>query len=121
MMTPQKITRTFITSRGAGTHTQAEQEWIKAVYGCILKVARANRQFTVDAIWAEMDSLTAKGKMPRSKGIDHRILGPMIRHMVSEGLLGSSGYYTKSERSGGGSRPVTIWDSFMYKSMKVAA
>lgn len=99
--------------RGSRKHTAAEQAWIKTVFGCILKVARAQSEFTVDAIWEQIEKVQSKGKMPRSH-IDHRILGPMIRHMVAEGLVGSTGYYTKSMRPAGGSRPITVWESFIY-------
>lgn len=120
-MTPHKLTRSFISAGRENRFIKPEQEWMKAVFGCILKVARRERQFTVDAIWQEIDNLTAKGKMPRAN-IDHRVLGPMIRHMVSEGILGSTQYYTKSMRPGGGSRPVTIWESYIYnKTTKAAA
>lgn len=97
-----------------------EREWVRAVYGAILIVCRRNREFTVDDIWEQIDILASKDKLPKSR-IDHRILGPMLRHMVVEGMLGSTGYYTKSTRSGGGSRPVTIWESYSYNRTKAAA
>lgn len=97
-----------------------EVVWIRSVFSAILKTARRNREFTVDNIWSEIDKLTASKKLPKAR-VDHRILGPMIRHMVSQGLLGSTGYYTKSTRPGGGSRPVTIWQSYMHNRVKVAA
>ena len=97
-----------------------ELTWIKTVFGIIIKTARAKREFTVDDIWFEIDKLAAKKKMPRSR-IDHRVLGPMLKHMMSEGMLGSTGYYTKSTRPGGGSRPVTIWESYSHTSTQAAA
>lgn len=119
MKTPTQLTKSFMGRRNTNWHTH-ERDWMKATFTILLKVARTHSEFTVDDIWAEIDKMTAAKKMPKSS-IDHRILGPMIRHMVSEGLLGSSGYYTKSTRSGGGSRPVTIWESYMYTRTKVAA
>jgi hypothetical protein len=114
--TPTTLTKSFIA-----THVwhKEEQEWIKAVFGAIMTVAKKQREFTVDAIWEQISILKDKKKLPKSN-IDHRVLGPMIRHMVSDGLLRSSGYYTKSTRAGGGSRPVTIWTSFIYSKAKAA-
>lgn len=117
-MTPMKLTRRFIAIRGNWNYTDADVKWLQTVFGCILKVARTQREFTVDAIWEQIEKVQAKGNLPKST-LDHRILGPMIRHMVAEGLLGSTGYYTKSTRRGGGSRPVTIWESYL--TTKVAA
>lgn len=112
MKNAQHLTRSFTVSHGKDFGLN-EQAWIKAVFGSILKVARTSREFTVDDIWSEIDILRANKKLPKAR-VDHRILGPMIRHMVSKGILGSSGYYTKSTRPGGGSRPVTIWQSYVY-------
>lgn len=119
-MTPSKMTRQFMAIRANNMYTEADREWMRIVFGCILKVARTHDTFTVDLIWEQIEKVQAAGKMPKSR-IDHRILGPMIRHMVAEGLLGSTGYYTKSTRPGGGSRPVTIWESYMRATKKVAA
>lgn len=113
-MTPGKLTRQFVTVRDQH-YTAADQAWIKAVFGCILKVAKSNSTFTVDLIWEQIELVKAKGNLPKAK-VDHRILGPMIRHMMSEGLVGSTGYYAKSTRPGGGSRPVTIWESYLRTS-----
>lgn len=117
--TPSKLVRSFLNRRGY-IWTDQEKEWLRVVFGLMLKVARSRREFTVDDIWFEIDSMSAKKKMPKSN-IDHRVIGPMLRHMVSEGLLGSSGYYTKSTRQGGGSRPVTIWESYISTRTKAAA
>lgn len=119
-MTPTKLTRSFINAGRVNKHPKSEQDWMRMVFGAILKVARTHREFTVDQIWSEIDNLTSKGKMPRAN-VDHRVLGPMIRHMCVEGILGSTGYYTKSMRPGGGSRPVTIWQSYIAKTTKAAA
>lgn len=118
MKNAAQLTRSFtIAHRDLGAN---EAVWIRTVFSAILKVARNNREFTVDEVWAEIDKMTAAKKMPKAR-IDHRILGPMIRHMVSQGLLGSSGYYAKSTRPGGGSRPVTIWTSYLYTRTKAKA
>jgi hypothetical protein len=104
-----KITRNFIR-----LHSRPEKDrmWLKTVFGVMLRVARRNKHFTVDDIWDGINRLSAKGSLPDSE-IDHRILGPMLRHLVNEGLIDSSGYYAKSTRTGGGSRPVTVWESFV--------
>lgn len=110
MKNASQLTRSFMMR-----HTRwrnDERDWIRSVFGAILRVSRSNGEFTVDDIWNEIDKMAERGKLPKSR-IDHRILGPMLRHMVSEGMLGSSGYYTKSTRPGGGSRPVTIWESYV--------
>lgn len=120
MKTATQLTKSFMTSRAHRDWDMNQQAWLRTTFGALLKVARRNREFTMDDIWEEMDRIIVAGKMPRAR-IDHRILGPMIRHMVSEGLVGSSGYYVKSTRTGGGSRPVTIWDSYMTDRVKVAA
>lgn len=118
MKNATQLTRSFtIAHQNLGVN---EIVWIRSVFSAILKTARRNKEFTVDDIWSEIDKLTASKKLPKVR-VDHRILGPMIRHMVSQGLLGSTGYYTKSTRSGGGSRPVTIWQSYLYNRAKAAA
>lgn len=101
-------------------YSAEEKVWIRKVYSAILRTARTNSQFTVDDIWAEIHKMEAKGSIPKHSGIDHRILGPMLRHMVVENLIDSTGYYTKSTRSGGGSRPVTIWKSHTFASAVAA-
>jgi hypothetical protein len=95
-----------------------DKAWLKAVFSSTLKVTRAKKQFTVDDIWEQVDLLSAKNKLPFSR-IDHRILGSMLRHMSWLGLLGTTGYYTKSIRPKGGARPVSIWES--YADSKAAA
>jgi len=115
------VTRSFIrnTTRYHGPLIpKAEEKWIRTVYGAILKVARSQDNFIMDDIWKEIDALYAKDKLEWGV-VDHRILGPMLRHMVAEGLISSTGYYVKSSRPGGGSRPITIWESYIRE--KVAA
>lgn len=119
-MTPSKLTRSFVNRNKRTTWSDSEKEWLNTVFGAILKVCRANSEFTVDAIWEQITLLSSKGKL-KANATDHRVLGPMLRHMVGEGLLGSTGYYTKSTRRGGGSRPVTIWESYIYQKMKAKA
>lgn len=109
-MNAAKTTRTFLSSPRGAKYSPDEGEWIKAVFALIFKVAKRHRRFTVDDIWAEIDRTRSAGKMPKASP-DHRVLGPMILHMAAEGLLGSTGYFAKSTRRGGGSRPVTIWES----------
>lgn len=119
-MTPVKTYKSFLKSTPV-VYLDAEQAWMKAMFGVIYKVARRNPQFTVDDIWAAYDKARPTNDALRFAHMDNRILGPMIRHMVSEGLLGSTGYFTRSTRPGGGSRPVTIWESYLTKSTKAAA
>ena len=96
-------------------------DWTKSVFACMVRVAKRNRQFTVDDVWAEIERAKNKGQVDTEHFVDHRIIGPMLRHMVREGLIGSTGYYTKSTRKGGGSRPVTVWESYISTARKVAA
>lgn len=110
MKNASQLTRSFMAHHKRWRDT--ERDWIRSVFGAVLRVARRNSEFTVDEIWNEIDRMASRGKLPKSR-IDHRVLGPMLRHMAAEGMLGSSGYYTKSTRMGGGSRPVTIWDSYV--------
>lgn len=116
-MNPAKITHAFIQHN---PRPQWQREWIKGVFGIMLRVARKNKQFTMDDIWAELDKSYTKGDL-QDISIDHRILGPMLRHLVREGLIDASGYYVKSTRVGGGSRPITVWTSHLYSKVRVAA
>ena len=116
-MNPSKVALTFIQIHSRPT---TERKWLKEAFSLMMRVARRNREFSMDDIWSELDKAYAKGSLPNI-GIDHRILGPMLRHMVREGLIESSGYYVKSERSGGGSRPITIWTSLTYQKSTIAA
>lgn len=109
MKNASQLTRSFMMQQNRWRND--ERDWIRSVFGAILRVCRNTREFTVDDIWYEVDKMAERGKLPKSR-IDHRVLGPMLRHMVAEGMVGSTGYYTKSTRPGGGSRPVTIWESY---------
>jgi hypothetical protein len=109
---------TFITNHA---RSESEREWISAVFRIMVRVARRNRQFSMDTIWEQLDKAYHKGTLTNSGRIDHRILGPMLRHMVREGLISSSGYYVKSARPGGGSRPITVWTSHTYERTAVAS
>lgn len=116
-MNPSKVAISFIQSH---SRPSTERTWLKEAFSLMLRVARRNREFTMDDIWAELDKAYEKGSLPEV-GIDHRVLGPMLRHMVREGLIESSGYYVKSQRPGGGSRPITIWSSLVYTKSTIAA
>lgn len=116
-MNPTKVTLSFIQNH---SRPMTERKWLKETFSIMLRVARRNKQFTMDDIWSELDKAYGKGTLPEV-GIDHRILGPMLRHLVKEGLIDSSGFYTKSTRPGGGSRPITVWTSHLYQRTRVAA
>lgn len=116
-MNSSKITNGFIAHHSRSSH---ERKWLKSAFTLILRVARKNSEFTMDDIWAELDKAYENGSLP-DVGIDHRVLGPMLRHLVREDLIESSGYYVKSERPGGGSRPITVWTSLVYHRNRVAA
>lgn len=116
-MNSTKVTLAFIQIH---SRPSTERRWLKEAFSIMLRVARRNKQFTMDDIWAELDKAYARGTLPEI-GMDHRILGPMLRHMVKEDLIESSGYYVKSIRTGGGSRPITIWTSHMHSRDRVAA
>lgn len=115
-MNASKIAHNFVQHHN---RPRNQRDWIKQVFGLMMKVARRNRTFSMDDIWVELDKAYSKGM--KDPGIDHRILGPMLRHLVAEGLISSSGYYVKSTRSGGGSRPITVWNSYLYQRSRVAA
>ena len=116
-MNSAKVTLGFIQIH---SRPSTERRWLKEAFGIMLRVARRNQQFTMDDIWEELDKAYAKGTLP-DIDMDHRILGPMLRHLVREDLIESSGYYVKSVRTGGGSRPITIWTSLIYSRALVAA
>ena len=116
-MNSAKVTLGFIHIH---SRPNTERRWLKEAFSIMLRVARRNKQFTMDDIWAELDKAYAKGTLPEI-GMDHRILGPMLRHLVKEDLIESSGYSVKSIRTGGGSRPITIWTSHLYNRTAVAA
>jgi hypothetical protein len=108
-MTPSKLTQSFIiANRHKASYDAVQQEWLRVVFTAINRAVRRNSTFTVDHIWEEIDKAMAKGTLPRAQ-MDHRILGPMLRHMAKMGLIETTGYYTKATRTGGGSRPVAIW------------
>lgn len=116
-MNPSKVTVAFIH---AHSRPATERKWLKEAFSVILRVARRNREFTMDDIWQGLDQAYNKGTLPEID-IDHRILGPMLRHLVKEQLIDSSGYFVKSTRPGGGSRPITIWTSLIYQKSSIAA
>lgn len=107
MITPAQLTKAFI--RG---HVKAwsvkEERWLRQVFSVLIKVSKKNREFIVDDIWDEISTRQSKGVLD-SSGVDTRVLGPMLRFMVSEGHLEPTGYYIKSSRQG--NRPVMIWRS----------
>lgn len=116
-MNAARLTKYFLAA-----HSQPDrnEEWIKGVFGVMLRVARRNSQFSMDTIWEQLDRAYENGSL-YDDGVDHRILGPMLRHMAREGLISATGYYVKSARTGGGSRPVTVWKSHVYSKVSVAA
>lgn len=116
-MNPSKVAISFIQIH---SRPSTERAWLKESFSLMLRVARRNRAFTMDDIWTELDKAYERGSLP-DIGMDHRVLGPMLRHLVREGLIESSGYYVKSERPGGGSRPITIWTSLVYTKTSIAA
>lgn len=116
-MNPAKITTSFIQRH---RRPAAEREWLKAAFGVMLRVARRNPEFCMDDVWVELDKAYASGALP-DIDMDHRVLGPMLLHMCRVGLISASGYYIKSVRPGGGSRPLMIWDSHLYTKVASAA
>ena len=116
-MNPSKVTASFIQHH---SRPSSERRWLREAFSAMIRVARRNREFTMDDIWTELAKAYDRGSLPNA-GIDHRILGPMLRHLVREQMIESSGYYVKSERPGGGSRPITIWTSLVYSRTAVAA
>lgn len=115
-MNPAKITTSFIQHH---RRPVAEREWLKAAFSVMLRVARRNPEFCMDDVWVELDKAYASGTLP-DIDMDHRVLGPMLLHMCRVGLIAASGYYVKSTRSGGGSRPIMLWRSFVYTKMLAA-
>lgn len=116
-MSPTKITASFIQHH---RRPATERTWFRAAFTAIIRVARRNREFCMDDVWAELDKAYESGNLP-DIGVDHRVLGPMLLHMCREGLISSSGLYVKSTRPGGGSRPIMIWDSHLYTKVASAA
>jgi hypothetical protein len=104
------LTKSFIhaNKHKYGSYDAVQQEWLRVVFTAINRTTRRHSTFTMDHIWAEIDKAVEKGTLPKAQ-IDHRILGPMLRHMAKNGLVDTTGYFTKATRTGGGSRPVAIW------------
>jgi len=120
-MTAAELTKSFIESNPKHhTYSREERLWIRGVFKAFTKCLEAHRTFTMDEVWAELDHMTKKGTL-REVGIDHRILGPMLKHLDALGFVESTGYFKKATRSGGGSRPVTIWRSRLKRTMALAA
>ena len=116
-MSPAKITASFIQHH---RRPATERTWLRGAFSAMLRVARRKSDFCMDDVWAELDKAYASGSLP-DIDIDHRVLGPMLLHMCREGLISASGYYIKSVRPGGGSRPLMIWDSHLYAKAASAA
>lgn len=116
-MNPSKVAISFMQNH---SRPNSERAWLKESFAIMLRVARRHREFSMDDIWQELDKAYDRKSLP-DIGMDHRILGPMLRHLVREGLIDSSGYYVRSHRPGGGSRPITIWTSLIYTKSAIAA
>lgn len=116
-MNTTKVTNGFIS---AHARPATERKWLRTTFTLILRVAKRSPEFSMDDIWQELDKAYDRGSLP-DIDMDHRVLGPMLLHLVREGLISSSGYYVKSARPGGGSRPITIWTSNVYTRGRVAA
>lgn len=115
--TPARMADDFIKSR-QNVDLKSERAWLRDVFSCFLKVARNNSSFIIDDVWEEIESLRQRGRLAKTRQ-DPRILGVMFRYLTSEGIIDPSGYYAKSNRPG--SRPVTVWNSAIYRRQKVAA
>jgi hypothetical protein len=115
--TPAKLAQEFIRSR-KNIDVRSEKPWIQSVFACILKVSRKNSTFLIDDVWQEIDAMSSRGSLPKTR-LDPRILGVMLRFATAEGVIEPSGYYAKSDRPG--SRPVTVWSSCIFGMSKAAA
>jgi len=109
MITPAQLSNAFIRGHSK-TWSVKEERWLRQVFSAIIKVSKKNREFIIDDVWEEISKREAKGAID-SLGVDTRVLGPMLRFMVSEGHLDPTGYYIRSSRQG--SRPVMIWRSHL--------
>lgn len=116
-LTAASLTKEFINSRDYIDVT-GEQQWLRSVFSCVLKVAKSNSSFVIDDIWDEMEALAERGRLGKTR-LDRRILGVMLRFLSSMAVIESSGYFVKSTRPG--SRPVTVWTSLVYQPRRVAA
>ncbi len=84
-----------------------EQEWMRKVFLIIKRTARDKKTFTVDHVWEAIERAVDRGTLNMDDAPDHRILGPMMKHVAS---IRPTGYYTRSTRRNGGYRPVSIWE-----------
>jgi hypothetical protein len=109
MITTAQLTKSFIRGHSKSWSVK-EENWLRQVFSAILKVSKKNREFIIDDVWEEISRREVKGTID-SLGVDTRVLGPMLRFMVSEGHLDPTGYYIRSSRQG--SRPVMIWRSHL--------
>jgi hypothetical protein len=116
-LTPARMADDFIKSR-QHVDLQSERAWLRGVFSCFLKVARKQSSFIIDDVWQQIDEMQQNGRLAHSRQ-DARILGVIFRYLASEGVIDSSGYFVKSNRPG--SRPVTVWNSSLYRRQRVAA
>jgi hypothetical protein len=80
---------------------------MRKVFLIIKRTARDNKTFTVDHVWAAIERAVERGTLDMTHAPDHRILGPMMKHVES---IRPTGYYMRSTRRNGGYRPVSIWE-----------
>lgn len=116
-LTPARMADDFIKARHQIDLTK-ERAWLRGVFSCFLKVARSRSSFLIDDVWEQIEIMQRNGRLAKTRQ-DLRLFGVIVRYLAGEGIIESSGYYAKSNRPG--SRPVTVWNSAIYRRQKVAA
>lgn len=105
-MTPKMLVKTFMLSSHV-EYTPEEQAWMQKVFLIIKRTASSRKAFTVDHVWEAIERAVERGTLDMTHAPDHRILGPMMKHITT---IRPTGYYTKSTRRNGGYRPVSVWE-----------
>ncbi|EOC1268941.1 hypothetical protein ACN5KR_003589 [Cronobacter malonaticus] len=81
-----------------------KQQWVKAAYETLIKVATSYEEFTPDEIWA-----AGLEKPPEA-----RALGSVMRRAKDEGLIEKTGRVRPTKQPESHGTDVTIWKSNIY-------
>ena len=98
----------------AAAEAGASQEWKDYAMGTILALARKNREFTADEVWAGLAHLGIDGPQ------EPRAMGPMMRNAAKLGMITKTGYSRVSQQGTNHARPVAIWKSLIEVQTKDA-
>ena len=86
----------------------AAEHWKSNAYWAIRYVARVRETFTTDAIWWVLDKM----EIPRPK--EPRVLGPLMRSAVNDGVCERTDKYARTVQPQGNRRPIQIYKSLIW-------